>query len=457
MALILLAAIACSASLLASFLYFGSETAVISVNRYRLRQLHEEGDEQAGKTLKTLSNPSRLISAMLVGSNLASVLSALFFKLLLDRVGGGSMALQIWGIIRLDELLVLVAFTPMVIIFVEVFPKALLRARADAWIHFLRPFLYLSLLIFSPIVYCLDVLVRIVLMPFGGYEPGHGPRMTRGDVLLMLNPQPQLRDDLAEEEDEPEQPQSASAETLAREEAETPSFLRAPDERLLIKNIIELERTQVGEIMQPLIQLEAVHLGHTTMEAFLKQARDAGYSKYPAYKFRIVNLLGYIDVYDVIQDTTGKTDLEAFLRPAYYVPETKRVDDLLQEFLTRRIANAIVVDEYGGCCGWVTLEDILEEIVGELEDELDAPTPLIQEQPDGSYKIEGRLEIEDLNELLGTHFDDSDCDTFGGIVMKEMGRIPKEGDEIALEGWKMRIEAMEGMRVARVGVSKSQI
>jgi len=438
-------------SMAASFVFYGMETSVISANRYKLRQMHGEGDDQAAKTLETLANTSRLISALLVGSNFVGVLTVLFFKLLLNQPGMEWTHGKVLGLIRWDEFITVVVLTPIMIVFVEVLPKALFRARADTVIHTFRPLLNFISFIFSPVVGVLDGLVKLVLIPFGGHKPG---ALTRADVLMMLNPPVVVEEEPEAEELSEDKSGAPKAATVAApvldDKDEMPSFMREPDERLLIRNIIQLERVQVREIMQPLIQLEAVHLGFTSLDAFLKQARESGYSRYPAYRHRIVNLVGYIDVYDVIRDPSPNPNLEAYLRPAHYVPTTKRVDDLLQEFLLKRISNAVAVDESGGCCGWITREDILEEIVGELEDELDSPLPMVQEQGEDAYQIRGGIGVENLNELLGTTFDDRECHTLGGIIMKEMGRIPGQGDEIVLQGWRMKILKMEGMRVALV-------
>ncbi len=450
MADLILILLAIGACLLLSFFFSGAETAVISASRYRLRHRHEEGDETAGKTLELLSNTHRLLSALLIGNNLVTVLAVLFFKLFLDERWPAWSQRRVLGPLRWDEAVGMVVITPIIVIFAEVFPKALFRAQADSWISPLRPILRLIVTPLTPIVALLDSLVRGALFMLGG-ERDYDGGMTRGDVIAMLEPRWKQEEPETENNTEATAP-DPTTEPSAQPTTETIATPQEGDERLLIKNIIRLEKRQVGEIMQPLIGLEAVHLGHVTMEGFLDMARRSGYSRFPAYRYRVVNLIGYIDVYDVIRDAGKRPNLEDFVRPAHYVPETKRVDDLLQEFLHLRLNNAVVVDESGGCCGWVTREDILEEIVGELADELDQPTSPIQEQTDGSYLIEGRTPPEKVNEALGTNFGDADCDTLGGIVMKEMGRIPKPGDEITIHGWKLKVEDMDGMRVSLIRV-----
>ena len=136
------------------------------------------------------------------------------------------------------------------------------------------------------------------------------------------------------------------------------------------------------------------------------------------------------------------------------MPETKRVDDLLQEFLRLRIKNAVVVDEYGGCSGWISREDMLEEIVGELEDELDEPSRQITEEADGSYLVEGRMEIDALNHVLETEFSDEEWETLGGLILAEMGRIPAVGDMVTIGEWRATVAGMNGLQISKVRLAR---
>lgn len=438
-------------SLVASFFFSGSETAVVSASRYRLRHLRSEGNIQAEKTLDLLDRSPRVMSAVLIGTNLGNVFAVLLFKSMLEDVWPGAHE-SVLGVLSRSDLISLVLLTSLIVVFAEILPKALFRARADAWIMSLRPILTFFTNLFSPVIYVLEKLVELALLATGSPEGTAKPRLTRSDLIAMLRgggvgseaEGGKVADAIAQE--------GRSATNGEAPPPEQHLAIREPDERRVVRNIIGLEQHFAREIMQPLVELEAVHLGRTTIEAFLEQARRSGHSRFPVYRDRIVDLTGYISVYDVIRDTEGRVDLEDFVHAAHYVPETQRVDDLLQEFLFLRISNAIVVDEYGGCSGWVTREDVIEEIVGELEDELDRPVTEIEEREDGSYMIEGRSEIDDVNEILGTKLDKTDCDTIGGLMMRELGKIPREGDAIEIQGWGFRIDAMDGMRVGRIEI-----
>ncbi len=442
----LLLLLAIGLSLMMSFFFSGSETAVISANQLRLRHLAESGDADARKTLDFLASAPRLISCVLIGTNLGNVLAVLLFKMLLIFTWE-DLHRPAFGYITRVELISLLVLTPIIVVFAEILPKALFRARANAWIGHLRIVLSGAMMLFSPAIRILDAIVAMFMRPLGG-EPAAARGISRRDLIVLLG-----EDD---GEDLPDAgissqaiPENVASETL-RDLAEA---IREPDERRLIQNIIGLEKTNAREIMQPLAELETVHLGTMTPASFIEMARRSGHSRFPVYPDRVTNLTGFIEIYDVLNDTTGSQSLEMFVRDATYVPETKRVDDLLQDFLTQRIKTAIVVDEYGGCSGWIAREDILEEIVGELEDELDEPTVMISEEDEGVYRIDGRVDTEDVSEVLKIDLDDSECNTIGGLVMKELGRIGSIDDEVVVGGWRMRVTEVDGMRIARIEAS----
>lgn len=443
-----IALIALLLSLMVSFFYSGSETAVVSANRYRLAHLRKEGNPAAERTLALLSRSPRLLSTVLIGTNLGNVFAVLLFNYLLEQFWDQADQ-PAFGYVHWSEVISLCVFTPILVIFAEILPKALFRARADAWIIPLRPVLTFSIRIFLPAIVVLEALVYLVLIPLGRGAKAPRRHLTRGDLIMMLHGTGQA-DELDELEEEAGEAGNAPGTARNGNAGEPPDLYREPDERRLIQNIIALEQTYAREIMQPLVELEALRLSTTSVEAFKEQARRSGYSRFPVFKDRIVNLIGFVDIYDVIRDTQDRKGLEEFVHPAYYVPETKRLDDLLQEFLLLRINNAIVVDEYGGCCGWITREDIIEEIVGELDDELDEPSRQIHEIDGGAYQVDGRIDIEEINEMFSLELDDTDIDTLAGFMVQKLDRIPRAGDFIEVDGWRMTVLEMEGHRVAGI-------
>jgi CBS domain containing-hemolysin-like protein len=187
------------------------------------------------------------------------------------------------------------------------------------------------------------------------------------------------------------------------------------------------------------------------------QAIAAGHSRVPVYEETIDRVEGVFYVKDALRFLReGRLDVrvQEVMRPAYFVPETKKVDDLLREMQQRRVHLAIVVDEYGGTAGLVTIEDILEEIVGEIQDEFDAEEAPVVQISEGEAVIDALMTLDDVNDILSTQLDAEDVDTLGGYVYAKLGRVPAKGDEIASEGVRLIVEQIEGNRINKVRIIK---
>ena len=432
-----------------SFFFSGSETAIYSINKYRLRSLHEQGDATAGKLLGLLANTRRLVVMVLIGTNLANVLAALFFKLLIEQSVPVIADREAIGLVPWSDLLDLLILTPIVLILAEIIPKVLFRQHADQLLTPLRPVFVVCLAVMRPAIIAVEGLTRLLLAPLGKERLRKIHELTRQDVIDLVAPDANGND--AADEDQP-----VGLAMAAEIRSENERIEEATDERRLIHNIITLQETCVYEIMRPLVELVAVQLGRVDLEGFKQIAAESGHTRLPVYRDRIVNLIGSVDLYRVLCEDDGTRTIESFVEPAHFIPESKRVDDLLQEFLRLRIKNAIVVDEYGGCSGWVSREDMIEEIVGEIEDELDEPAMKIAETADGAFLIEGRMEIDAVNEALGSAFSEEEGETLAGLILSEMGRIPKEGNAVTIDDWRATVVRMEGHRVDQVRLEPSR-
>ncbi len=433
-----------------SFFFSGSEVAVVSVNRYRLRSLHEQGDATAGHLLQMLGDTQRLLVMVLIGTNLANVLTALFFKDLVGRWLGDRDTVY-FGAFQLSDLLSLVVLTPVMIVAAEILPKALFRAHADRLFGRLHIPLHIGLWVFGPVIAVIQKLAHWMLAPLVEQRTRAMRQLTRKDVINLVAGE----DHPAHHPGHQHQHGTVLGAAIETEVGSQEERLgEGAIERRMIQNIIELQETRAYEIMTPLAELVAVQLGRVDVEGFKMLARNSGYSRLPVYRDRFIRLQGYIDVNRVLREDDGTRMLSDFIEPAYYVPETKRVDDLLMEFLGERIKNAIVVDEYGGCVGWISREDILEEIVGELEDELDVPQRQITELAGGAWLVEGRTDIDVLNERLGVEFPQDDWETLAGLLLAKMGRIPKVGDEVTMAGWRAHIVRMDDVRIDLVRLTR---
>lgn len=224
-------------------------------------------------------------------------------------------------------------------------------------------------------------------------------------------------------------------------------------ERKMIYSIFQFSDTLCREIMVPRIDVFALDINTSPAEAIQAVLRS-GHSRFPVFEEVIDNIIGLLYAKDLLRISLNgneSTSIRELLRPAYFIPEAKKVDELLREMQARGVHMAVVVDEYGGMAGLVTLEDIVEEIVGEIRDEYDESEELLYQQlsPD-EYLFLGRIDLDDFNDLLGTHLTKEVADTLGGFIYGEIGRVPVGGEQLTVEGWRLTVEQVSGRRIRKV-------
>lgn len=221
----------------------------------------------------------------------------------------------------------------------------------------------------------------------------------------------------------------------------------------MIVSIFRLGDTFAREIMVPRIDILALEV-NTPIDQAMDALQQSGHSRVPVYKDSVDNILGLLYAKDLLRFwRTGQQEasLSELLRPAYFIPEAKMVDELLAELQAKRIHMAIVVDEYGGVAGLVTLEDIVEEIVGEIRDEYDQAEELIyQAINDDEFIFQGRIDLDDFNDIMGTQLPNSEADTLGGLIYSRIGRVPTAGDNVKIEDLELTVEQVSGQRIRKV-------
>ncbi|HBF34306.1 TPA: hypothetical protein DDW35_07055, partial [Candidatus Sumerlaeota bacterium] len=277
-------------------------------------------------------------------------------------------------------------------------------------------------------------------VPMGNLSFHH--KLTKNDLVALVT---ELETDESEETsaEKGEQPAPVAGEEDA-------------DEEEFIYNMLDMEQTMVREVMKPINKIVALSLGTTTLDDVLYLARSSGFSRFPVYRDRIVDLIGYINVYDILQAEEPSRSLESYVTPVYVVPEYMRVSTLLKEFLERQIEVAVVVDEYGGCSGWVTRENVLEEIVGEIADEFDHRRRQIRKVKDEAdvWLTDGSVHIDDLAEEVPIRFDEeAEFDTVAGFILMTLERMPIVGDQVETEQAVFTVARMEGNRIAEVRIA----
>ncbi len=228
------------------------------------------------------------------------------------------------------------------------------------------------------------------------------------------------------------------------------------DERQMIHSIFEFSDTVVREVMVPRIDMACVE-DTTTVDGVLRVILEEGHSRIPVYRETIDQIVGVVHVKDLLSHVkAGHHSLAVgeVMRPAYFIPESKRLDDLLREMRRKRTQMAIVVDEYGGTAGLVTVEDLVEEIVGPILDEYDVDEKLFETVNDHSAIVDGRLSIEEVNELMGLDLPAGEVDTIGGFVYSLLGHVPAQGEKVDAGEAEIVVEKLEGHRIARVRISR---
>jgi putative hemolysin len=388
-----------------------SEMAFSQMSRIRALALEEEGQRGAAKLARMLEHPERTINSLLLLVLIAQLTSASLIGVVLERQFGGL------GLGRGHVVLFFVIG--------EAAPKTWAIQHTDRAALLVSGFLF-AVSNFPPLRALSRLLIELANLILPGHGIKEGPFVTEDDLRAMA--------DVAADE-----------EVIEREE------------RRLIHSIFEFGDTVVREVMVPRPDMVAIE-ADATIEAAIERAIEGGYSRIPAYEDTTDNIVGLVYLKDVVQRARaggGNEPVRVDLRPAVFVPEQKRVAELLREMQNKQFHMAVVVDEYGGTAGLVTLEDLLEEIVGEIIDEYDVETPGVEHLPDGSLRVPGRTGIDDVSEELGIELPDTEWDTVGGLVFNLLGHVPDEGEGVRFQDLEFRTERVQGRRIVSVRISRA--
>jgi putative hemolysin len=249
----------------------------------------------------------------------------------------------------------------------------------------------------------------------------------------------------------------AAPRTAAEEISQAPT--PQAEETRLLRSVVDFGETLVREVMTPRPDIVAIR-SDATIDDLRRLVQEQEYSRLPVYTENLDNIVGLIVVKDLIQanePASGSRKVTEIMRPAAFVPETKRVADLLRESQQKRFHMAIVVDEYGGTAGLVTLEDLIEELVGEIVDEYDVEEPTFERLGDGSIVVTARMAVDDADELLDAELPQGTWDTVGGLLLDLVGRVPTEGEAVEIDGFRLVATAVKGRRIDRVRIERTAV
>ncbi|MDX1821188.1 MAG: HlyC/CorC family transporter [Paracoccaceae bacterium] len=410
--------------LVMSAFFSGSETALTAASRGKLKAQADKGSKGAERALKITEDNERLIGSVLLGNNLVNILATSLATALLTRLFGES-----------GVAVATLVMTATVLIFSEVLPKTYAITNAESAAAMVSGPIQLVVKIFAPVVSAVRLLVRGVLRLFG----------------VKADPDSHI---LAVREE------IAGALTLGQSEG-----VVQKEDRDRILGALDLGERTVEEIMLHRSQIQMLD-AETDPEELLRQLLDSPHTRLPVYQGEHDNIVGVVHAKDLLRamhkmmfgPTPSPTGLKDFkildvVRPPYFIPDTTTLDDQMRQFLRRRTHFALVVDEYGSLEGLITLEDILEEIVGEITDEFDtAAEHAVQRLKDGHFSVDGAMTIRDLNRAMDWSLPDDEANTVAGLVIYEAQMIPSIGQVFSFHGFRFEVTGRKANRITKLKI-----
>ncbi len=391
-----------------------AETSLTRMSRARAIHLAEEQRRGAAQLLRLVEQPARFLNLVLLLVLVVQFFATALFTSVLSRLVGGGLGVAIAATVM----------TILTFIFAEVAPKTYAVQQTDRAALAVAPVVYVltRLPVLGPLTRLL-IGIGNVVTPGKGLKSG--PFVSEEEIRAMVDEAE--RGDVIEEE-----------------------------EREMIHSIFEFGDTILREVMTPRPDMVAVPVS-TSLQEVLELILRSGYSRIPVYQDDIDNVVGLAYAKDVLRrlhDGQADKPLADILRPAPIMPESMKAAECLREMRRRKSHMVIVIDEYGGTAGLVTIEDLLEEIVGEITDEYDQEDPNVEPLPDGDYRVNARLGIDEVNELLDVQLPSTEWDTIGGLLINLVGGVPREGQELEFQGLRLTAERVQGRRIGRVRIRR---
>lgn len=401
--------------LLLSSFFSAAEIIIVTVNHIKLEHLKEEGSVRAAEILEMIQKPEMLLSGILVGNNIANVSCAGLATLLFART-----LTQVQGLTDYIPILTSLVVTPLILFFSEIIPKNLGRRYANELIFVIDRPIRLVTFLLNPLLRVISLVTTFI------------------STVLEL-------------EEESGQVQVSREEFVHWMKKSVDSGKVQQNTEKMIQSTIDFRETIAREIMVPLTEVRAVSSVNTRVGDLLEFARRNFFTRYPVYEFRIDQIVGYINIYDVLSHKVSEDQPVAdFVQPIDYIPNTLAVDKLFYRMQKNRQKIVVVVDEYGGCDGIATIEDVMEELVGDIAEEHEEFEPMIKKLSEAEYLVDASIDLDDLNDELGLELPDGDYETLAGFLITSFERIPAEGDQYFYEEFFFEVIEMEKLAITRV-------
>ncbi|SFN90562.1 HlyC/CorC family transporter [Proteiniclasticum ruminis] len=396
---------------ISSGFFSSAETAFTAANRLKLRHMAEEGSKSAKRALRLIENPSKLISALLIGNNIVNIFASSLATL---------VAIDLYGISATG--IATSILTIVIIIFGEITPKSFATQHAEkVSMMFSKPVGILMTLL-TPFVIIFYSISSWIIRLFGGDISQSHPLVTEEELKTMV--------DVGSEEGVFEQ-----------------------EEKEMLHNIFDFGDLQVRDIMVQRVDITALDVD-ATYEEVLEIVKDEQFSRFPVYREDIDDIIGILNVKDLLFLTEAEKrgfKLEDYIREPYFAYEFKRITDLFKELKKTRTHISIILDEYGGTVGVVTIEDLLEEIVGEIDDEYDDDKETdIETIRKNEYMVSGSYRLDELNDLIGTDIESEEFDSIGGYLIGILGTFPASGEVIETDGIRFVVDEVDKNRIKKI-------
>src|SRR5579884_153197 len=400
--------------------FVAAEYGLVTARRTRIIELHHQGDRRARQVLRITGDPPRFIAAMQLGVTLTSLAIGALGEQALAHAFEPALATA------LAVALAYVILTFFHVVIGELVPKGVALGHADRTALWVSAPVRAFFAVFRPLIWLLQRATEVVLRVFGLEPPGaEGDPLSEAELKLVVQTSTQ-HGEIEEQEQE------------------------------MVYRVFDFADKEVSDVMVPRPEVVAISIDLPPEEA-LAVTLEAPYTRYPVYSETIDNVIGTLHVRDLFQALHDKgfaaVDLRSLLRAPYVVPETLDLAALLAEFRRTNQHMAVVVDEYGGMEGIVTLEDLLEEIVGEIEDEFDLPDESVEQVDEDTIRVDGTFPIDDFNERFGTELPVEDYHTVAGFVFGQLGRAAEVGDDVRYDGLRFDVLEVEGSRIGKIAVT----
>lgn len=393
-----------------SAFFSASETALTSLNKIKLRNMVEENVKNADKIQKLIDDPNRLLSSILIGNNLVNNAAASLTTMIAVSLLGGQSGVGAATMI----------ITIIILIFGEITPKTLASQNAEKVSLGVAKIISGVVIISTPVVKVMNLITNGLIRILGGNPSEKAPIITEAELKTMVN--------------------------VSHEEG-----VLEVDERRMINNVFDFGDSKAKDVMTPRTDMICVE-DNITYDEIVSIFKEERFSRLPVYHESVDNIVGILYVKDIIFIDVEHFKTTDYMREPFFTYESKPISELFSEMRNNRIPAAIVLDEYGGTSGLVTLEDMVEEIVGDIADEYDEQEEEIEVIKEDEFVVDGSTRLEDVNEMIGLHLESEDFDTIGGYVIGILGSLPDGGEEVEENGIKIVVEEVDKNRIEKLRI-----